>query len=103
MARPKIARASFLNTFRVEPRLRFVTCGFANGAPFTDAQYSPRHRGELMVFWAAIAAAALVFVIALVSWRRRAHDDALDYDDFVELGRAAWIDLRDEDRTRLTG
>jgi hypothetical protein len=57
-----------------------------------------------MVFWAATAAAAMVFVIAVVTWRRRTHhDDALDYDDFVELGRAAWIDLRDEDRTRLTG
>jgi hypothetical protein len=57
-----------------------------------------------MVFWAAIAAAAVVFAIALVSWRWRRHgNDALDYEDFVELGRAAWIDLRDEDRTRLTG
>jgi hypothetical protein len=45
-----------------------------------------------------------MLAIALVSWRRRAHcDDALDYEDFVELGRAAWIDLRDEDSTRLTG
>ena len=57
-----------------------------------------------MFFWAAIAAAAIVFIIALVSWRRRAHDnDALDYEDFVELGRAAWIDLRNEDRSRLSG
>ena len=57
-----------------------------------------------MVFWAAIAAAAVVFVVALVSWRRSTRGgDALDYDDFVELGRAAWIDLRDDDNTRLTG
>jgi hypothetical protein len=60
-----------------------------------------------MVFWAAAAAAAIVFVIAFALWpRRRRHDamdDAMGYDDFVELGRAAWIDLRDDDRTRLPG
>jgi hypothetical protein len=57
-----------------------------------------------MVFWAATAAAAVVFIVALVSWRRGTRGgDALDYDDFVELGRAAWIDIRDEDHTRLTG
>jgi hypothetical protein len=50
-----------------------------------------------MVFWAAAAAAAIVFVIAVACWPRRGRDDALDYDDFVELGRAAWIDLRDTD------
>jgi hypothetical protein len=55
------------------------------------------------VVWAAIAVAAAVCVVATVAWaRRRRRDDALDYDDFVELGRAAWIDLRDDDRTRLT-
>jgi hypothetical protein len=53
--------------------------------------------------WAAIAAAAAVCIVATVVWaRRRPRDDALDYDDFVQLGRAAWIDLRDDDRTRLT-
>jgi hypothetical protein len=62
-----------------------------------------------MVFWAAAAAAVIVFVIALAWWPRERHeDDALEYDDFVELGRAAWIDLRDtdvgdDDRTRLSG
>ena len=57
-----------------------------------------------MFFWAAIGVAAVVLIIALVSWQRRAHDkDALDYDDFVELGRAAWIDLRNEDSSRLSG
>jgi hypothetical protein len=55
-----------------------------------------------MVVWAAIAAAAVVGVLAIVALtRRRARDDALDYDDFVELGRAAWVDLSDDDRNRL--
>jgi len=57
-----------------------------------------------MFLWAAVAAVAIVCVIALVSWQRRAHDkDALEYEDFVELGRAAWIDLRNEDSSRLSG
>jgi hypothetical protein len=66
-----------------------------------------------MVWWAAIAAAvvvctavvstAVVSIVAIGAWaRRRRGDDALDYDDFVQLGRAAWVDLRDDDRTRLT-
>ena len=59
-----------------------------------------------MVWWAAIAAAVVVCaaVVGIVVgvWTRRRHDnDALDYDDFVQLGRAAWVDLRDDDRTRL--
>ena len=60
-----------------------------------------------MVWWAAIAAAdvvctAVVSVVAIGVWaRRRQNDDAPDYDDFVQLGRAAWLDLRDDDRTRL--
>ena len=60
-----------------------------------------------MVWWAAIAAAVVVCtaVMSIVAigarTRRRRDDDALDYDDFVELGRAAWVDLRDDDRTRL--
>jgi hypothetical protein len=54
-----------------------------------------------MVWWAAIAAAVAVFVIVIGWSRRRRTDDALDYDDFVQLGRAAWTDLRDDDRTRL--
>lgn len=55
-----------------------------------------------MVWWAAIAAAVVVCIVAIGAWTRRRHDnDALDYDDFVELGRAAWVDLRDDDRTRL--
>ena len=55
-----------------------------------------------MVWWAAIAAAAVVGIVAIVALaRRRGREDALDYDDFVELGRAAWVDLRDDDRTRL--
>ena len=56
-----------------------------------------------MFLWAAVAAVAIVCVIALVSWQRRADDnDALEYEDFVELGRAAWIDLRNEDTSRLS-
>jgi hypothetical protein len=65
-----------------------------------------------MVLWAAIAAAAVVGtavmgIVAIGAWSRRRReedafdDDALDYDDFVQLGRAAWTDLRDNDRTRL--
>jgi hypothetical protein len=60
-----------------------------------------------MVWWAAIAAAVVVCtagmsIVAIGARTRRRHDDdALDYDDFVELGRAAWVDLRDDDRTRL--
>jgi hypothetical protein len=54
-----------------------------------------------MVVWAAIAAVAVVLIVVLVVWARRRRHDALDYDDFVQLGRAAWIDLRDDDRTRL--
>jgi hypothetical protein len=55
-----------------------------------------------MVVSAAIAAVAVVGIVAIVAWaRRRGRDDALDYDDFVELGRAAWVDLRDDDRRRL--
>lgn len=55
-----------------------------------------------MVWWAAIAAAVVVCIVAIGAWaRRRQDDDALDYDDFVQLGRAAWVDLRDDDRTRL--
>ena len=58
--------------------------------------------GKRMVVWAAIAAAAVVGVLAIVALaRRRGRDDALDYEDFVELGRAAWVDLRDDDRNRL--
>jgi hypothetical protein len=61
-----------------------------------------------MFIWAVVAGAAILFLIALVSLRRRPRQkDALGYEDFVELGRAAWIDLRDnvrgEDRTRLSG
>jgi hypothetical protein len=57
-----------------------------------------------MFFWAAVAAVAIVCVIALVLRQRRVHDkDALEYEDFVELGRAAWIDLRNEDSSRLSG
>jgi len=48
---------------------------------------------------AAIAAAAAACIVVWA--RRRGRDDALDYDDFVELGRAAWVDLRDDDRARL--
>jgi hypothetical protein len=52
-----------------------------------------------MFMWAAIAAAAILFMIALVSWRHRPRKkDALSYEDFVELGRAAWIDVRDDVR-----
>jgi hypothetical protein len=53
--------------------------------------------------WTAIAAGVVVVVavVLVVRLRRRHHHDALGYDDFVELGRAAWIDLRDDDRTRL--
>ena len=55
-----------------------------------------------MGVWTVIAAAAVVCIVAIVMWARHRHrDDALDYDDFVQLGRAAWIDLRDDDRTRL--
>jgi|GraSoiStandDraft_35_1057300.scaffolds.fasta_scaffold989833_1 hypothetical protein len=55
-----------------------------------------------MIVLAAIAAAAAACIVAIVVWaRRRGRDDALDYDDFVELGRAAWVDLRDDDRARL--
>jgi hypothetical protein len=55
-----------------------------------------------MVMWAAIAAAAAVCIIAIVALARRPRgDDEPDYEHFVELGRAAWVDLRDDDRTRL--
>jgi hypothetical protein len=63
-----------------------------------------------MVWWAAIAAGVVVgtavgCIVAVAAWTRRRHKsldhDALDYDDFVQLGRAAWVDLRDDDRTRL--
>jgi hypothetical protein len=59
-----------------------------------------------MVVWAAIAAAAVVCIVVIEGLARRrrrddARDDALEYDDFVQLGRAAWTDLRDDDRTRL--
>ena len=70
-----------------------------------------------MVWWAAISEAvvvstavvctavvctAVVSIVAIGVWaRRRQNDDAPDYDDFVQLGRAAWVDLRDDDRTRL--
>jgi hypothetical protein len=55
-----------------------------------------------MIVLAAIAAAAAACIVAIVAWaRRRGRDDALDYDDFVALGRAAWVDLRDDDRARL--
>ena len=54
-----------------------------------------------MVVWAAIAAVAAACIIGIVVWARsRNRDDALDYEDFVQLGRAAWIDLRDDERTR---
>jgi hypothetical protein len=62
-----------------------------------------------MFFWATVAGAGILLLIAIVSWLRwmrerhvRDEKDALDYQDFVELGRAAWIDLRDDDRTRLS-
>ena len=55
-----------------------------------------------MGVWASIAAVAVICIVATVAWVRRRHRrDALDYDDFVQLGRAAWIDLRDDNRTRL--
>jgi len=48
-----------------------------------------------------VGAAVVGIVAAGARTRRRPDDDALDYDDFVQLGRAAWVDLRDDDRTRL--
>jgi hypothetical protein len=68
----------------------------------TEASYSPAAEGERMVLWAEIAAAVAVCIVAIGAWsRRRRTDDALGYDDFVQLGRAAWTDVRDDDRTRL--
>jgi hypothetical protein len=54
-----------------------------------------------MVVWAAIAAVAAACIIGIAVWVRSRHRaDGLDYEDFVQLGRAAWIDLRDDERTR---